>query len=269
MSNYDPIIAQPTWRGTSGINVIRRLGLNNSLQVCLDAGDDLSYSSGQVWFDTSGNGYDFNRGATSGAESSDPTFNGTAGRRTDGEYWSFDGGDFFTYDTTTEAWMQTLHQNNALFTLAGWWYLPSASFHLLVTTLGGGTAASSDGISFQTTATRELTLFVGSAATADTTLTSTIQFANSAWTFIAVSLDEAAGASGSLWQINEAQETFNGTYSAPSAVAADGAFQLGARGSSFPLASGSRLGMMNIWTRALSAAELTTLFHATRNRYGV
>jgi hypothetical protein len=262
------IALRPTWRGAPMIYTVRKLGLTGNLRVCLDAGDDASYASGQSWLDTSGNGYDFFRGADGSATGTDPTFNGTAGRRTASEYFSFDGGDYFTYDTTIEAWMQTLHKDNAVFTAAGWLLLTTGSVQTILGTLGGGVAGSSHGINFQTTAGNALQLFVGNASTG-TTITSTATFA-AAWSFIAIALDESVGAGGGTFQINGTQEAFNSAYSSPSSSNASGNMQLGARGSAVgPIANTGRMATMNVWDRRLSTAELLTLFMATRGRFGV
>ena len=64
--------------------------------MLLDAGDLASYATGQVWADVSGAANNYNRGITSGAEASDPTFAGIAGDLSNREYFSFDGGDYLT-----------------------------------------------------------------------------------------------------------------------------------------------------------------------------
>jgi hypothetical protein len=266
--NNHAVALQPTWRGTPSIYVIRKLGLTSGLQICLDAGNDASYASGQSWLDTSGNGYDFFRGADGSATGTDPTFNGTAGARTASEYFSFDGGDYFTYDTTIETWMQALHQNNAVFTIAGWLLLTTGAVQTILGTLGGGVAGSSHGINFQTTAGNALQLFVGNASTG-TTITSTATF-SAAWTFFAIALDESVGAGGGTFQINGTQEAFNSAYSSPSSSNASGNMQLGARGSAVgPIANTGRMATMNVWTRRLSDSELRTLYTITRLRFGV
>lgn len=84
-------------------------GLSENLKQVLDAGDARSYpGSGGKWLDLTPGGYDMYQGTTASAQSTDPTFNGTVGKRTDAEYFSVDGGDYFTYDTTQEAWMKAL-----------------------------------------------------------------------------------------------------------------------------------------------------------------
>lgn len=96
-------------KNDSLVTIIEKLGLKTNLKLCLDAGDINSYSgSGIKWLDTSGNGYDFYFGDGS-TSSTYPTFNGSAGGLSASEYFSFDGGDYFTYDSSYEAWMNTLH----------------------------------------------------------------------------------------------------------------------------------------------------------------
>lgn len=75
--------------GTSLINTLSNLGLLTNLKLCLDAGDLNSYDgSSQTWKDLSGNGTDFYRGATSGSEASDPTFNPVGNGGTYQDYFS-------------------------------------------------------------------------------------------------------------------------------------------------------------------------------------
>src|SRR3990167_7347714 len=111
------------WRGLDAKEIIDRLGLGTSLELCLDAGDATSApSSTTSWIDISGNGYDFFLGTDATAQASDPTQTGTVGALTLEEYFSFDAGDYFTYDTTNETWMQNLHKDNAAFTCIVWVY---------------------------------------------------------------------------------------------------------------------------------------------------
>lgn len=86
---------------------VQLCGMTANLKLCLDAGDDASLPAAATkWLDTSGNGYDFFLGTTAGADATDPAINGTAGARTSSEYLSSDGGDYLSYDTTIETWMQ-------------------------------------------------------------------------------------------------------------------------------------------------------------------
>ena len=124
-------------------DVINALGLTGGLKLVLDAGDVSSYSSGQSWLDLSGNGYDFYLGDTSSSESSDPTFNGTPGNLSTSEYFAFDGGDYFIYDSANETWMQNIHKDNAKFTICIWFKFGTQD-HALI-----GDAGNSNGFIFE------------------------------------------------------------------------------------------------------------------------
>ncbi len=93
----------------------------------LDAGLSASYNgTGQTWANivtapADGSGqtaYDFYRGATSGSEGSDRTFNGSAGANSANEYFSFDGGDYLTLVGFNTTFIHSMHKENAAFT----WY---------------------------------------------------------------------------------------------------------------------------------------------------
>lgn len=258
---------------TELIHTIRRCGLTSGLKLCLDAGDANSYSSGQSWLDTSGNGYDFFRGATSGAEGSDPTFNGTAGRRSSGEYWSFDGGDFFRYDTTNETWMNNLHKDNAKFT-----------FFAVVQPGGTGAAStrlSSTGVYTVSTccewvltssASERQTLAIGNGASEVLNQTSVATIISGATHVVAVTLDESVGADGGAFFIDGTWETFTSTYASPSTGSSGNTMHIGCRADEIYgwLFAASRLSMFAAWEGvALSKEQLNALYMHTRGRFGV
>lgn len=256
---------------TELIHTIRRCGLTTGLKVCLDAGDANSYPSGESWLDTSGNGYDFFRGATgAGGEASDPTFNGTAGQRSSGEYWSFDGGDYFRYDTTNETWMQNLHKDNAKFTfIAGVQHGGTGAKSGLCGT-GTGTG-SAIGVNWHILAGNELIFAVRAGATGVFSDTSTLTPTEDVPSFVAVSLDEAVGASGGFHYLNGVVDTFTSTYTSPSASNATYTLELGARGNGeSPLLSTSRLWFFAAWESvALSQEQVNALYMGTRGRMGI
>jgi hypothetical protein len=115
-------------------SVIGNQGLTSGLRLCLDAGDGLSYRSGQSWLDRSGNGYDFFLGLNGSAAGDDPTFNGTPNLHSSNEYFGYDGGDFFAYDSVNEAWMQNLHKAGAVYSMMGIGFVaPFSSLSLFAT----------------------------------------------------------------------------------------------------------------------------------------
>jgi len=257
---------------TELIHVIRRCGLTSGLKLCLDAGDAASYSSGQSWLDTSGNGYGFFRGATVGSEASDPTFNGTAGQRAATNYWSFDGGDYFRYDSANEAWMDNIHKDGAKFTFVIAFYSPSfVAGDALIATLGN--SGANTGFQFRTFATSQLILSVYSNG-ADLELASgELGLATNAWHLLGVSVDENAGASGGFFwaDASQAGSSFNPNYAAPSAGTATYKMEIGAFGNAVaPLSNLSRIGMVAAWEGvALTVKQLNALYRGTRGRFGV
>lgn len=254
-------------RNNTLFEILTSLGLTSNLQLCLDAGDSASYSSGQSWLDRSGNGYDFFRGTTSASQATDPTFNGTAGAIRSTEYWSFDAGDFFTYDTTNETWMENLHKNNAVHTLLCWVYPGSVATNQAMAGTVGATG-SGTGFGFQIDAGAALLFQARNAGVVALNVNTTATFSATAWQMGAVALDEAA-ATGTL-QINSTQESFTSTYSSPAAGAASQTMQIGARGNAqTPLVANSRMAMFAAWSSKLTDAQLLSIYTATRGRFGV
>lgn len=257
-------------QGGSAINILKRLNLTSGLQLCLDAGDALSApASATSWLDRSGNGYDFFRGTTSGAESSDPTFNGTVGGLSSSEYWSFDGGDWFTYDTTNETWMNNLHKDNALFSFIFWIYTPDIA---LATSLWGCTNHTSNvGTQIYLGAAEQLRFFVSTGSGIALNVTPIANVPIGKWTCVGLSIDEASGAGASFGFLDGATNTFDGTYSSPSAAAAAFTYCIAASPSATnPAENTTRMAMLCAWEgRKLSAAEMTAFYGATRGRFGV
>ena len=248
--------------------VIKRLGLKSGLKLILDAGDSSSYASGQSWLDRSGGGYDFFLGATSGSEASDPTFNGTAG--TIGAYWSFDGGDYFKYDSANETWMENLHKDNAKFSIATWIYIGTAAT-VQYFCGNAGSAAGHTGIRFGYTASNQSLLEILNNGANPLAQFTTATFGAGAWTFLGISLDEAVGANGLLMQINSTQETYTSTYTSPASGASSFTLEIASRGNaSLPLTNTSRMAAFCMWeSAALTAAQMLALYQATRRRFGV
>lgn len=256
----------PSYAQTELIHTLKRAGLATNLRMSLDAGDALSYTSGQSWLDRSGNGYDFFRGATSGAEGSDPTFTGTAGQRTSSTYWSFDGGDYFTYDSANEAWMHNLHKANAKWTVLFWWYAGSTGAKCsLFDTYGPGPIGTA--FQFSSSAANKYEVFIVNTSIVMSNVGPTVPATT--WHMIALSVDAAAGASGGLWMLNDTPTTFNATYTSPSASNSSGTLQIGVENGITIIPNGSRMAMVAAWEgRALTQAELTVVYRLTKSRLG-
>ncbi len=260
---------------TSLMDVITNLSLTANLKICLDAGTLDSYTSGTSWLDLSGNGYDFTFGTAAGAGSDDPTFNGVAGNLTSAEYMSYDGGDFFEYDTTPEAWMETLHKNNAVFTIIHWFYKVSDSnIRSHVGTLNSG----GTGMDFEHSAGDRITIAIfddaGNATVLDVTADVGSAISNDSWHFVAVSLDEPTGAGGSFFYLDGAiaqvssSDKFDATYSSPS-TSGSNEMQIGAGGfNNQNFISGTRSAELAIWQgTALTEANLDAIYANTLARF--
>jgi hypothetical protein len=262
--------AAPNYLRYDLITILGSLGLTTNLKLCLDAGDANSYTSGQSWLDTSGNGYDFFRGSSSSSQSSDPTFNGSVGAKTASEYWSFDGGDFFTYDTTNETWMQNLHKDNAVFTIVAWVYI--ANFNSDQPIWSTVRLASNIGSRLYINDTGNQPTWYVSNGTDDVALFSagTNTFTAGRWNFVGLSLTEATGADGALWNVNGTAATDTSTYTSPSASSAGNTATLGHNSSALFFESGTRLAQIAMWEgTALTAQNLADIFTVTRGRFGV
>lgn len=252
-------------------NVIADLGLTSNLKLCLDAGDQSSYDGGTSWLDTSGNGYNFFLGATGGAEASDPTFRGALGSGdAKNTHFSFDSNNYFRYDTTSEAWMNNIHKNNAVFTLCAWVDFGGTGTNSGI--CGNNTGGITVGFHWRK-ATGESPMFVvtnGTGSVISVTMVADVAAAGT-YTFLAISLTEATGASGCFMQCQSTVETFTSTYTSPSAAAAGFTLDIGCGGNgSMRLPNNSRMSSFAAWEgTALSQASVNNIFNATRGRHGV
>lgn len=249
------------------IDTLSRLGLLTSLQVCLDAGDSASYTSGQSWLDRSGNGQDFFLGLNGSVTASDPTFTGTAGGLSSGEYFVVDGGDYFTYDATNETWMQNMHKDNALFSFACWAFPQGSGANGLFGTAGNN--ASNIGAQFLCNTSNGNVSFQVANGSGSLALSSATNLgaAAGAWQFFAVSVNEA----GNVIRVrNSTSATATAAYTSPSASAATHTLGVGQLGNGqAPISNTGRIAQAMFWSTNLSLAQITSIFNATRGRYAI
>lgn len=248
----------------------RALGISTP-KLCLDAGDASSFTSGQSWLDQSGNGYDFFLGDTSSSEATDPTFNGTAGLKSPTEYFSYDGGDSFTYDSANETWMKNLHKDNALATFIAWIYVTDRTSVQGIIGNRGGNTGGNTGADFSLNVTTGRLLWRQRNGSAVQTMgPSTVGVGVNAWHMAAVSVNEAAGAAASVFAVDGTTETFDATYTSPTASDPTFTTQIGSLGNGVNrLLSGTRMAGLLAWDTNLSAAQIVAFFNTTRGRFGV
>lgn len=249
------------------------LGLTTNLKVCLDAGDLASYGNQtDKWMDLSGNGYDFFKGSGTGADGGDPTFNGVTGNRSINEYFSSDGGDYFTYDTTNETWMQNLHKNGAIWSFCAWVYIPTgyaANHGLFGTSSNAGTRTGIVAYIDQPTNRQSVAVFNASAAVYTFAQAATIT--TNAWNFIGWSLDENAGGNNTSGITNGTTFDIATSYSSPSSGAASYPMQIGGLGNNTrPLVNNARMANFNVWEGTkLTASNFSDIYNRTKGKFGL
>ena len=268
------IPSRTSWRGANGLYVARKLGLATNLKLALDFGDPGCYSgSGQTVTDLAGASSAFNLGATGSSEASDPTFNSGAGPLADDRYFSFDGGDWFTYSAANASWMENIHKDNAKATGLFWFYVTTISpIQALYGTYNGNNASIGAQLHITASGTMEFRVGNGSGSSNALSRISTATVSTNAWHFAAWSIDEAVGANGYTFQLDAVQESGISTYTTPSASAASGTMAIGARlgAGTNPLLSGGRVAMACFWEGTnLSPEQLMAFFQATRGRFRV
>lgn len=272
------LVGLPRFRTHASLRgAIAGLGLTSNLKLSLDVGDVTSYpGSGQPWLDLSGNGYDFNRGTNSSSTASDPTYNGTAGQRSSSEYWSFDGGDFFSYDSANESWMDNLQHNDTQWSACCWAYLSVVNDYngLMGTSLDDTNAK---GVSWKASNASSRTSFVvlngtggGSGVSISVETTSVLPTAG-VWQFYSLSVDEVAGTV--TFGLDGAYEVKTSQFFSVSGAAGYG-MAIGNVGNSAAdtaraFKSGSRMAMFGMWEGvALTQANMTAIRNATKGRFG-
>lgn len=263
-------MAAPAYRRLSLYETLRNLHLTDNLKLCLDAGDRRSFEGGgDTWRDLSGGGYDFYRGSGTGSDAADPTHNGVSGRRTRDEYFSFDGGDWLTLAQSNPTWVNNLHKDNAKYTIASWFYTPNTATGLTETILGN--AATGVGAIFGVglVADGDLGMATLNGTTTSRITTASARLVSAQWNFLAASVDE--GASSGVLQINGTQEAFSFSYTSPTAADAEFTVRIADNGNGVrPFKVSDRLGNLAAWEGvALSSAQLTAIYGASRARYGV
>mgnify|MGYP003288471999 CR=1 FL=1 len=249
----------------------------------LDAGLSASYGgSGQTFAhivtapadESAQTAYDFYRGATSGSEGSDPTFNGSAGANSANEYFSFDGGDYLTLAGSNTTFINSLHKENAAFT----WYgflktgdLTAGSGYFGTISTGG---ASIIGISIDSNGSGQFILTVNKAdgSQALNPVTSGGFLSANTKYMLAVSYDEASGA-GLFYRDGASGKgvvAITGAYSSPGTASATYTAQMMALGNAgSPAPSGSRLWRTGMFNRALTEAQLDALFERHKAKLGL
>ena len=259
------------WPGNKFDDAINIAGVKADLQCCIDVGATACYpGTGQTLTDLTGNANNFFLGADGSATSADPTFNGSVGGVSVNEYLSFDGGDYCRFAAANPTWVNNLHKDNALWSAAMWARIPAtAAVRSIFGTARGSTNQTGVNCYYTSGNVLHFEAADGSAPAIMSADHGGSITANT-WTFIGLSMNEAAGANGFAFAINDDVDLFTSTYATPSTNNATDTLEFGALGNAnTPLVNGSRIACVAFWTRALSPAELLELFKRSRSRFGV
>lgn len=258
-------------RNNLAYDAASKLGLLSNLKLCLDARDAASYGgTGQSWTDRSGVSSTFNRGTGSGSDAADPTFNGTPGSLA--AYWSFDGGDVFTYSTSNAAWMNNLHKDGAKFTAIVWGYFNSLPGSTGLFGTGRSASGARPGLYFGTTGANHLQVSCANDTTGIGPASSFTVTAG-AWKMWSASLDENAGGNNYILGEDLSFEASSFSYvDPPSTSNAALTATIGARGSDLnsPVPASTRIATVALWEGvALTQDQIAAFFEATRGGFGI
>ena len=199
--------------------IIVSLSYDTNLELVLDFGDSTCYpGTGQDITDLDSS-QAWRLGGSNGADSSDPTFNGTAGDLSEDEYFALDGGDF-VMAKSAPSWVQNFHKNNATFTILALFYIGAGSTQQYITgSVRNG--SSSHGFLLGLDSSDKLTLDIYGSGSGVLSQTSDAAVTTGAWRCGAVSIDEAGGNVSFLWENGSykqvsAANTFDAAYTSPS-----------------------------------------------------
>lgn len=253
----------------SVIQRITDLGLTSGLKLCLEASAIASWpGSGQSWLDESGFHYDFFLGldgAVAADDPSPPAATDTLLRSGGGNFY-LGGGDYFTYDSVNEAWMNAIHQNNATFTAVVSFYMPALDTgigHYLM-----GDTASGTQVGFQLYIYNNIVSFLvtNGVNVNYSVAASSIPITVAGFHTIGISINEATGL-GTI-AVDGAVQAISGiVYNTPSAAAATFKMQIAAAGNGAGwLANGWRMHAVAMWQGvALTSAQLQSIVSGIQN----
>lgn len=247
---------------------IDALGLGGStLKLCLDfAAPECYPGTGENIFDLSGSNNNFVRGNTSATgEAGDPTFVGSPG---DPKDQNFSNGVMTLAAATNSAELNSLSQPNTQFSYVAWVKTAATNAVAIFETTQNTFAAGNFGIDFFATSAAPAGRVVRSAyvdASARQVVT-TATTPVSTWCMVSItqtnSTTSLAGAI--LIGINTTFQLLDTVGTPWSTSPSSGKMTIGLS------AQGSVFGSSALWTgRRLTQAEITSIYDATRSRYGV
>lgn len=262
--------------GQTLLQMITAAAQTSGLCLALDPADIASYAGSGNFLDTSGQSNHY--APLTGASGGDPVFSGAAGGLSVNEYWTGDGTAFPLFqETTAQTFAQPYHQNNAVFSFMAVLDFTGIAGAALVfadsafNTSGIGTYIVG-GIDSSPDAYVQISVFKGSSPSALSAFSSFGEFASvvnlSGFNVMGISVNEASSTGGTYFW-NGVTETFNPTYTSPSATAAGSAANavLGNRAGTAGTAGAIKYGPAASWNVALGAAGMNAVYTQMKTRY--
>lgn len=276
---FQPILPSRVVAYDNLMQAITAASLTTNLKLVLDAGDVDSYpGNGQKWLDRSGGGHDFFIGADGSATSSDPTFAGNAGNQSGNEYFSVDGGDYFTYDAAIESWQTALFKTGSasLFAVV---YIPSDTTVPLFSTEVSATPGSFGGsIKYAADLNKVVLGYVNSSDANYALLGGAGPDLSASFPgLFVIGVSYTVAADGTYSYVIHVNGTnYSGSAGANASFAPSTSSPtsppkiLSTIGGGEIAPSGSRIYALSVWQgTALSTTNFTTLWNAVRARYGL
>lgn len=242
--------------------------VSTNLVMHLDAGNSSSYDgSSQTWTDLQGN-YNLIRGTTSGSDSTDPTFNGTAGNRSSNEYFSVDGGDYFTAaNAYAGTIIRKMFRSDQAVTFELWCYMASlATCGFYGSLTAGGQAGGFFYASYS--ADGKSALSNAQSAPAYSDFLSTAAYSASAW--MQYGFAGKGDGSTTCRFFKNGTDIYTGTYSSNHTSGDSGTTPtfFGATAVGHP-PSGSRIAILRIYDAVLTTTQVTQNYSANKARFGL
>jgi hypothetical protein len=266
----------------STFNILKGLGLQSNLRLCLDAGDSASYNpvaQPYQWLDTAA-GNNFWRGNSSIGNMFAPQFNGVAGHLSPNEYWSSNGYGCFTWvagPAVMPAGWSNMHKAIARFTIFSWMRTPIVPVgqYLVLFDTRANADLTGPGVVFYLTGSGSSTVLafqiLNDSGAAITPTTSGIFLAPNVLSMVSVSIDAVGvtaffGINGSYASFNSA--LLSASYSSANPVRVPFIGATNTTQAFLPI--GSRLYSIAIIEGiSLTQAQISNIFNANRGRFGV
>lgn len=243
---------------------IQKNSLTTNLNVVLDAGDRRSAQSAteQIWYDVSGNSNNYYRGASAAAGAGDPDLAGGVGVFGSTYYYCPDSATFLEFFTAvgTPSFADGWHKNGGAFTIMCI-FMPvaSATTNRTLFNNAGGTSGNY-GIHFYLgTDLRPNLLYTWGSSGNMANQSHSTAVTQNVWNYVAISYNEAT--TTAFTRINGTTTANLTTIASVATANPDGTNALGrdtAGTSSYLL--NDRIAAYAMWSRALSGAELASLY---------